>query len=251
MGPAGISLWQVELSLWIALFKVCILIGLRFFLLPKKIIFIIEQISNSFIWALDKKTGSKPRISWRKVCVPKAYGGLNICKIHIWYEVILLKSLWALVSKKDRSWIKWVNDYYLKGTDIFHFRVPSTASWMLARIFDSRQQLNGWDDMNTLVVNGRFNVQKAYLHRVACGPKPPCKALWCNGKASPRSTICLWKILQNRLPMKDRLSKWGIQYGITCVLCHQEDETRDHLFSCCPFIQNMHQHINSFVPDFR
>ena len=59
------------------------------------------------------------------------------------------------------------------------------------------------------------------------------------------------QIFQNRLPTKNRLSKWGIQCGTTCVLCHQEDETRDHLFSSRPFIQNMHQLISSFVPDFR
>ena len=60
--------------------------------------------------------------------MPRAYGGFNSFNLHLWNEVLLLKSLWALAYKKDRLWIKWIPDYYLKEVDIMHFRVPSSAS---------------------------------------------------------------------------------------------------------------------------
>ena len=59
-------------------------------------------------------------------------------------------------------------------------------------------------------------MQKTYLLRVASGPKPPWRALSCSGKASPRGSICMWQILQNRLPTKDRLAHWGIQCDTLC-----------------------------------
>ena len=43
----------------------------------------------------------------------------------MWYDITLLKSLWAIASKKDILWIRWVlHDYYLKGRDVFSFKVP-------------------------------------------------------------------------------------------------------------------------------
>lgn len=210
----------------------------------------VESICNAFIWSTNKQKGSKPRIAWKKVCVPKAYGGLNICNLKIWNEVVLLKSLWALAYKNDKLWIKWVHDYYLKGADIMQYRMPSTASWMLCRIIDSRTQVLDWNALSSFVSIGKFNVQKAYLLRVTSGPKPPWRALWCSGKASPRGSICMWQILQNRLPTKDKLAHWGIQCDSICVLCKQGDESRDHLFGCCPYFKDLSQHIKSFAPGF-
>ena len=66
-------------------------------------------------------------------------------------KVLLLKSLWDLTTKKDRLWIKWVNDYYMKGVNIMHIKVSSTASWMLSRIIDSRDLLSNWDDLEVCV----------------------------------------------------------------------------------------------------
>ena len=72
----------------------------------------------------------------------------------------------------------------------------------------------------------------------------------CNNRASPTRVIYLWQILQNRLPTKDRLAKWGLQCDPSCVLCQHGDENRDHLFSACSYIQDIYLHIKVYVPDF-
>ena len=54
-----------------------------------------------------------------------------------------------------------MNDYYLKGTDIMQFRVPSTVSWMLNRIVNSRELIDSWNELGNFVVNGKFNTKLA------------------------------------------------------------------------------------------
>jgi hypothetical protein len=46
------------------------------FVLPKKIIHLLEQKLNRFLWyGLDVK--AKAKVSWEKICVPKKEGGLG------------------------------------------------------------------------------------------------------------------------------------------------------------------------------
>ncbi|XP_057529759.1 uncharacterized protein LOC130808297 [Amaranthus tricolor] len=89
------------------------------------------------------------------------------------------------------------------------------------------------NELNKWVVNGNYSVRCAYIDRFSNRPKPSWRAL---NKASPRSVICLWQILQNRLPTKDRLIKWGINCDASCVLFLQDVEVRNYLFHGCSFI---------------
>lgn len=66
----------------------------------------IKKRCNSFIWVGARDTKAKPRIAWDKLCQPKKLGGLNLCNLQLWNDIALLKSLWALASKKDKLWIK-------------------------------------------------------------------------------------------------------------------------------------------------
>lgn len=109
----------------------------KVFLLPKRIIDMVDQVCNKFIWRTDLK-GSKSYIAQKHVCMPRAYSGLNIFNLYLQNEVLLLKSLWDLVSKMGELWINWVHDYYQKGVDIMYFRVRYSASQMLGRTIASR-----------------------------------------------------------------------------------------------------------------
>ena len=94
---------------------------------------------NDYIWSLDKQKGSKPKIGWKHVCKPRAYGRLNIRNIQLWNDVALLKSLWALAYKKDRLW---------ESAEFIHYLIPSSASWMLARKLESREHVTDWNELN-------------------------------------------------------------------------------------------------------
>ncbi|XP_062143952.1 uncharacterized protein LOC133851525 [Alnus glutinosa] len=54
----------------------------RVFILPKKVIRLIEQKFNRFLWS-GKDTKAKAKVAWDKVCFPKSEGGLGLRKLDI------------------------------------------------------------------------------------------------------------------------------------------------------------------------
>lgn len=42
-------------------------------------------------------------------------------------------------------------------------------------------------------------------------------------------------MVQDRIPTRDRLIRWGLQVPSVCILCNSVDETRDHLYQDCSF----------------
>ena len=87
---------------------------------------------------------------------------------------------------------------------------------MFSPIIASRDQLSSWNDLDKYVKNEKFNIKRAYMDRFITGSKPSWRSLWCNNKASPRSVICLWQILQNRLH-KRQTSPLGSFFAILFV----------------------------------
>lgn len=51
----------------------------------------------------------------------------------------------------------------------------------------------------------------------------------------PRNKILTWLITLDRCPTRDRLSRWGIPTPVSCLLCNNEPESRNHLFFSCMF----------------
>ncbi|KAH0762078.1 hypothetical protein KY290_018151 [Solanum tuberosum] len=48
--------------------------------------------------------------------------------------------------------------------------------------------------------------------------------------ARPKAVFIMWLQLQAKLLTEDRLLKWGSKVEPQCMLCQNEDETRDHLW---------------------
>ena len=59
----------------------------------------------------------------------------------------------------------------------------------------------------------------------------------------PKYSFIAWMAVLDRLPTKDRMQKWGIMVDGQCVLCKQENETRNHLFFGCSFSQSVWKRI--------
>lgn len=92
---------------------------LSIFPIPSMVIDRIESICRTFLW------GSKvARVSWRQVCLPKHEGGLGLRDLRTWNKALLAQNLWNIHLKKDTLWVKWVNEFFLRGCPIWDW-VPN------------------------------------------------------------------------------------------------------------------------------
>lgn len=64
------------------------------------------------------------------------------------------------------------------------------------------------------------------------------KELW-KTKTPPRVKIFFWLALHRRLWTTERQRRHGLQDHDACILCHQEPETCDHLFTDCVFTKEL------------
>lgn len=59
--------------------------------------------------------------------------------------------------------------------------------------------------------------------------------IWDSFIPPTRSTL-LWTLIWGKVPTLDVLASWGISGPSICVFYRNDSETRDHIFSCCPYV---------------
>ncbi|XP_049381150.1 uncharacterized protein LOC125845645 [Solanum stenotomum] len=78
------------------------------FVLPKKVIQVIDATCRTFLWAGGCEISKRSLIAWERLCLPRATGGLNILDVYQWNHAAIGK-LWNICRKKDALWVKWCN----------------------------------------------------------------------------------------------------------------------------------------------
>ncbi|XP_070005106.1 uncharacterized protein [Nicotiana sylvestris] len=212
------------------------------FLLPKKIIQLVNAACRSFLWTGNQISSKRALISWDSNCMPTSAGGLNAMDFTWWNKAAVYKLMWAIHTKKDALWIKWIHSIYIKKKDFQTMSTPNQACWLVRKVFDIREwylNIDSFANMNKFCRKGQFNIQKMYTLSRPQFPKVRWKALIL-GTTIPRHNFILWLALHHRLVTVDRLTAWGIQVDIRCILCNSgKDETMSHLFFDCQFSRNM------------
>ncbi|GJR45577.1 hypothetical protein Tco_1313680 [Tanacetum coccineum] len=84
-----------------------------------------------FLWCQGELTKGKAKVSWDIVCKPKNQGGLGLKNMGVWNEVLMIKHLWNVATKKDTLWVKWIYTEKLKGRSIWEVDCDnnSTVGW--------------------------------------------------------------------------------------------------------------------------
>ncbi|CAN4077341.1 unnamed protein product [Withania somnifera] len=77
----------------------------QLFLMPKKVIKMIEAICRSYPGSGQAVITKKSLVAWKKICVPKGAGGLNLLNLKVWSQAAICKLLWALSQQKEKLWI--------------------------------------------------------------------------------------------------------------------------------------------------
>ncbi|XP_021840133.2 uncharacterized protein [Spinacia oleracea] len=121
--------------------------------------------------------------------------------------------------------------------------IPNGLSWSLKKIWQQRETLSSSGDMQKFVTSGKFKIQRLYNHLRQQGEPVRWKRIVCNSHASPKSVFIVWLALQDRLATKDRLRRWNIIADSVCSLCHNTDESRDHLFFECSYSAEIWSHV--------
>lgn len=61
---------------------------------------------------------------------------------------------------------------------------------------------------------------------------------------TPKYGFITWLAVLNRLSTMDRVSSWNPSGDLTCVLCKNAVETRDHLFFECSYSSQIWRHLS-------
>ncbi|XP_026442036.1 uncharacterized protein LOC113341341 [Papaver somniferum] len=100
--------------------------------LPETTIHHMDSIQRRYWW--NNFTNDHPRhlIGWKKVCVPKRFGGLCLKNLTNYNSALLAKLAWQLLHNQDAIWEKLLKGKYLPHNDLQFFPTPETnnSSWV-------------------------------------------------------------------------------------------------------------------------
>lgn len=162
-----------------------------------------------FLWTSKEDARRTTHVSWEKTCYPIAEGCLNVISLGMWNQATLGKMMWNLCQKKDRLWIYWVHQYYMKQGSFTNFMPKMSASWIMKALFKHKMSLMNTEAWKDFEVTGSFKTGVMYKELKFTNPKVPWKDLIRGNMTWPRSIFILWMTCQNRLQTKDRLTRFG------------------------------------------
>ncbi|GJU26932.1 RNA-directed DNA polymerase, eukaryota, reverse transcriptase zinc-binding domain protein, partial [Tanacetum coccineum] len=105
-------------------------------------------------------TKGKAKVSWKSICRPKEQGGLGIKDLQVWNEVLIIKQLWKVISKRDTLWVKWINTESLKGKSIWETtaKANSSVGWKeMLKLRDKIRKHVLWKIGNGLSINAWYD----------------------------------------------------------------------------------------------
>lgn len=53
----------------------------------------------------------------------------GVKQLQTWNVALLLKQIWAVEQEKERPWVRWVLEYYLKGSSMWSFTRKQGCSY--------------------------------------------------------------------------------------------------------------------------
>lgn len=136
-----------------------------------------------------------------------------------------------------------IHSFYIKEKDIMTIYTPKQASWLVRKIFDSRDwliQKDSFADLNKNCINGKFGIKKMYVATMPQYPKCHWKRIAIDSKALPRQQFIMWLAMHRKLATVDRLRKWGLLIASDCMLCWKDiEKTMEYLVFECDFSRNI------------
>ncbi|XP_062075418.1 uncharacterized protein LOC133779475 [Humulus lupulus] len=216
-----------------------VLLGLRnywmsIFVLPQSIVKEIERICRGFLWGSAGQRSKLHIPSWQKVCLPKAYGGSGFRDGATWNRAVLAKYVWALSTKPDLLWVKWIHSIYLKGADFWNYVLIAGCSWYWRKLCHLRDHFRP-ADMISAGVQGRFKSTRLYNSLLVQQRDEFYRTIW-SRIILPNHRFMLWQVVNSHLLTRDNLSRMQVQLASElCNVCDRMQESHSHIFFECIF----------------
>ncbi|XP_062118470.1 uncharacterized protein LOC133832102 [Humulus lupulus] len=139
-----------------------VLLGIRafwmsIFLLPKSVITEIDHLCRRFLWGTSGWNENRSKLhltAWDQVCLPKHLGGIGFREGAKWNMVLLAKYIWAVSTKQDILWVKWIDAIYLKGQSIWEYNLQTDVSWYWRKLIKLKSVING-EMLDKAMVNNK------------------------------------------------------------------------------------------------
>ncbi|XP_062103443.1 uncharacterized protein LOC133814510 [Humulus lupulus] len=231
-----------------------VLMGIRaywmhIFLLPQKVVKAIDCLCRKFLWGEKNNRSKFHRVSWDLVCKPKCCGGLGFKDSASWNKLMLAKFIWAVSSKQDMLWVKWINCIYLKGSSIWDYLLKHDTSWYWRKIVNFCQFLSK-SVLETAVRNGKLQLGRLYSVVFPSSLVHYDKTVWCRLSA-PKHQFILWLAVNQKLPTRDWLNYCHIPLtSLNCPVCFQAEESHSHLFFDCIFSRKVIHSVQEWLRGF-
>lgn len=78
-----------------------------------------------------------------------------------------------------------------------------------------------------------------YIEMQGHPPKMPWAKMVCQNAAPAECLFITWLLLHEKLATWENMQKYGIYVESTCCLCERADETLNHMFFECGFVQEV------------
>ncbi|XP_062088587.1 uncharacterized protein LOC133795153 [Humulus lupulus] len=231
-----------------------VLLGIRafwmsIFLLPKSVINEIDHLCRRFLWGTSRWNENRSKFhitAWDQVCLPKHLGGIGFRDGTKWNMVLLAKYIWAVSTKQDILWVKWVDVVYLKGQSIWDYNLQTDVSWYWRKLIKLRSVING-EMLEKVMVQNKLKTSKLYSQLVNTDKVPFAHVVWCN-LTLPKHRFILWQASLGHLLTRDNLLRCHLQLASTlCPICELQQECHEHLFFQCQFSQQVRNRVASWL----
>ncbi|XP_062075913.1 uncharacterized protein LOC133780047 [Humulus lupulus] len=202
--------------------------------IPKRVLKKINAICRSFLWQGIAESYTPGYVAWEQLCKSKSEGGLGIRNSLLWNTAAIAKYVWAIASKKDNLWVRWIHSVYLKDENWWDYISPINGSWYWKQIVRVKEKYKLLSNFQALMI-GKYSVNMGY--KMLCEEQEKVtwhREVW-NRYNVPKHSFITWLAIQSHLQTKDKLFSFHIFQDTTCFFCEEAVETATHLFFECEF----------------
>lgn len=97
--------------------------------LPNHVVTELEKLMRQFLWGNDSGNKKLHGVPWKKVCLHKEQGGLNIRDVRKANLAFLSKLGWHILFVTDTLWVEVLRSKYLQHHDFLAVSSKSTDSY--------------------------------------------------------------------------------------------------------------------------